>query len=102
MDAVILAAGLGTRLRPLTHDRPKALVEVSGTPMLAHVARRPVAAGADRLVINTHPFAARIEAFVAAHDGFGVACHRTDEATWIDVGTPERLAAARAALQRPA
>lgn len=62
---MILAAGLGTRLRPLTEETPKALVEVGGVPMLERVARRLVAAGADRLVVNVHPFADRIERFLA-------------------------------------
>ncbi len=71
MDAMILAAGLGTRLRPLTDSCPKALVPVGGVPMLERVARRLVAAGADRLVVNVHAFADRIEALVRARDGFG-------------------------------
>lgn len=72
MDALIFAAGLGTRLAPLTDDRPKALVEVGGVPLLERVARRLVAAGATRLVVNVCPFADRIEAFVRARRGFGV------------------------------
>jgi N-acetyl-alpha-D-muramate 1-phosphate uridylyltransferase len=71
LDAFLLAAGLGTRLGRLTRDRPKALVEVAGVAMLEHVARRVVRAGADRLIINVHHFADRIEAFVAEGDGFG-------------------------------
>jgi MurNAc alpha-1-phosphate uridylyltransferase len=71
MDAMIFAAGLGTRLQPLTHELPKALVEVAGVPMLEHVARRLVAAGADRLIINTHPFPERIVAVVRERNGFG-------------------------------
>lgn len=71
-EAMIFAAGLGTRLGPLTADRPKALVEVAGVPMLEHVARRLVAAGADRIVVNACPFAERIASFVADHSGFGV------------------------------
>jgi NDP-sugar pyrophosphorylase family protein len=69
---MILAAGLGTRLRPLTDRVPKALVPVAGVPVLEHVARRLVAAGADRLVVNTHHFAEQIERYVAERDGFGV------------------------------
>lgn len=69
---MIFAAGLGTRLRPLTNDVPKALVEVGGVPMLEHVARRLIDAGADRLIINTHPHPERIRAFVTGRDGFGV------------------------------
>lgn len=69
---MILAAGLGTRLRPLTDDMPKALVPVGGAAVLEHVARRLVAAGADRLVVNTHHFPEQIERYVAERDGFGV------------------------------
>lgn len=72
MEAMILAAGLGTRLRPLTERTPKALVEVAGVPMLERVARRLVAAGARRLVINVHHLGEQVEAFVAQRDGFGV------------------------------
>ena len=72
MEAMILAAGLGTRLRPLTSDRPKALVEVGGLPMLERVARRLVAAGANHLIINVHAFADQVKRFVDERDGFGV------------------------------
>ncbi|MBB4638173.1 nucleotidyltransferase family protein [Longimicrobium terrae] len=72
MDAMILAAGLGTRLRPLTDHTPKAMIEVGGVPMLERVARRLIAAGADRLIINTAYLAEQIEDYVRAHDGFGV------------------------------
>lgn len=69
---MILAAGLGTRLRPLTDETPKALVTVGGTPMLERVARRLVEAGVDRLMINVHHRADQVEAFVEDRDGFGV------------------------------
>jgi NDP-sugar pyrophosphorylase family protein len=72
MDGVIFAAGLGTRLKPLTDSRPKALVEVGGVAMLERTARRLISAGVDRLVINTHAFAQQIDDFVRARDGFGV------------------------------
>lgn len=72
MDALILAAGLGTRLRPLTDHTPKALIEVGGVPILERVARRLIAAGADRLIVNTHWLGAKIEAFLAERRGFGV------------------------------
>ena len=68
----MFAAGLGTRLRPLTDRMPKALVEVDGVPLLEHVARRLVEAGATRLVVNVCPFADEIERFVRARRGFGV------------------------------
>jgi NDP-sugar pyrophosphorylase family protein len=79
MDAMIFAAGLGTRLRPLTNDRPKALVEVAGVPILERVARRLIAAGADRLIINTHHFGGEIAALVEAVHGFGVEVHLSHE-----------------------
>ena len=69
---MILAAGLGTRLRPLTEHTPKALLDVGGVPILERVARRLIAAGADRLIINTAHLAEQIEAFVRSRDGFGV------------------------------
>jgi len=71
MDGFILAAGRGTRLRPLTDRVPKALVEVGGRPLLAHVATRLVAAGVDRLVVNLHHLGEQIEAYLATHE-FGV------------------------------
>ena len=69
---MILAAGLGTRLRPLTDRVPKALVRVGGIPMLQHVARRLIDAGVDRLIINVHHHAAQVEHFVRERKGFGV------------------------------
>jgi NDP-sugar pyrophosphorylase family protein len=65
MDAMILAAGLGTRLRPLTDHTPKALVPVGGVPMLERIARRLMDAGADRLIINTHHLGEQIERYAA-------------------------------------
>lgn len=79
MDAMILAAGLGTRLRPLTNHTPKALVEVGDQPMLAHVARRLIAAGATRLIVNIHHHADQVRDFVAANGGFGVDVEISEE-----------------------
>lgn len=63
---MILAAGLGTRLRPLTDRTPKALVEVGGVPMIERVARRLVSSGADRLIVNVHHHADQLETFLKA------------------------------------
>ncbi len=71
MDALILAAGHGTRLRPVTDRCPKALVEVGGKTLLRRVAERLVAAGADRLVVNVHGFPDLVRAEVARRRGFG-------------------------------
>ena len=76
---MILAAGLGTRLRPLTDETPKALVEVGDVPMLEHVARRLIAAGATRLVVNLHHHAAQIRDFLRRRDDFGVEVVLSDE-----------------------
>ena len=74
IDGMIFAAGLGTRLRPLTDTIPKALVRVGGVPMLERVALRLIDAGADRLVINAHHHADQVVRFVEERDGFGVEC----------------------------
>ncbi|HEX2091635.1 MAG TPA: nucleotidyltransferase family protein [Longimicrobiaceae bacterium] len=72
MDALLFAAGLGTRLRPLTDHTPKALVPVGGAPILERVARRVIAAGADRLIVNTHHLGEQIERYVEERGGWGV------------------------------
>ena len=76
---MIFAAGLGTRLRPLTNDRPKALVEVSGQPMLQRVILRLKAAGVDELVINIHHFGDRVIEFMRQNHDFGLTVHISDE-----------------------
>lgn len=65
---MIFAAGLGTRLGELGRDTPKALLEVGGRTMLERTAHALAAAGADRIVVNVHHHADRIERFVATHD----------------------------------
>ena len=67
--AMVLAAGLGTRMRPLTDDRPKALVEVGGEALIDHVLDRLGDAGVERAVVNVHWFAGRLEAHLAARTG---------------------------------
>ena len=69
---MLFAAGLGTRLRPLTDRMPKALVDVGGVAILERVALRLVAAGADRLVVNTHHFGEQVERYVKERGGWGV------------------------------
>ena len=72
MQALVFAAGLGTRLKPLTDRMPKALVDVGDVPMLERVIRRLAHVGVDRVVVNVHPFADRIERFVREREAFGI------------------------------
>jgi NDP-sugar pyrophosphorylase family protein len=65
---MIFAAGFGTRLRAIGRSTPKALIEIAGQTMLERSARRLVAAGADRIIVNVHHQADRIERFIAGHD----------------------------------
>lgn len=60
--AMVLAAGHGTRMRPLTNDRAKAMVEVGGKPLIDHMLDRLVEAGIERAVVNVHAHAAHLEA----------------------------------------
>jgi MurNAc alpha-1-phosphate uridylyltransferase len=64
--AMVLAAGLGTRMRPLTDDRPKALVEVGGRPLIDHMLDRLGHAGVETCVVNVHAFADRLESHLKA------------------------------------
>lgn len=72
MKAMILAAGLGTRLRPLTKHRPKALVELCGTPLLEIVLQRLIQVGVDQVIINVHHLAEMIVDYVRARRNFGI------------------------------
>lgn len=60
MQAMIFAAGLGTRLKPLTDTMPKALVKVGGEPLIKRVIDKLSASGVDRIVVNVHHFAQQI------------------------------------------
>ena len=63
--AMVLAAGIGSRMRPLTDTLPKALVEVGGKPLVDHVLDRLHEAGVERAVVNVHHFADQMEAHLA-------------------------------------
>ena len=68
MKAMIFAAGLGTRLKPITDTLPKALVPVCGQPLIGHVARKLMDSGIDEAVVNVHHFADKIEDWIAEQD----------------------------------
>lgn len=77
MKAMIFAAGMGTRLKPLTDTVPKALVPVAGKPLLEHVARKLMDSGVDEVVVNVHHFADMVEDWIGSQD-------------WICTGTSGR------------
>jgi len=79
MKAMIFAAGLGTRLLPLTSDRPKALIEVNGVTLLERVIGRLRDAGAGEIIINVHHFAGMIKDFIRNRRFPGVDLYASDE-----------------------
>ena len=79
MKAMIFAAGLGTRLKPLTDHMPKALVPVAGKPMLEHVICKLKDYGFTEIVINIHHFGEQILDFLQANNNFGLTIHISDE-----------------------
>ena len=72
MKAMIFAAGLGSRLKPLTDTMPKALVPIAGHPMLEHVILKLKAAGFTEIVINIHHFGEQILDFLEANENLGL------------------------------
>lgn len=87
LQAMIFAAGLGTRLRPLTDDRPKALVEVAGRPLLGHLILKMKAQGFGRIVVNVHHHGEQIADYLEANGRFGLDVRVSDErAALLDTG----------------
>lgn len=83
---MVLAAGLGTRLRPLTDDRPKALVEVAGHTLLELTLRRLKSSGIVDVIINTHHFADMVSDYLSAHNNFGMNIEISREEVILDTG----------------
>ncbi len=86
MRAMVLAAGLGTRLRPLTNDRPKALVEVGEKTLLEITLERLRMCGVREVIVNTHHFAEMIASFLKAHGSFGMRIEISHEDALLDTG----------------
>jgi NDP-sugar pyrophosphorylase family protein len=86
VKAMILAAGLGTRLRPLTDDRPKALVDVGGRTMLEITLSRLRALGVRDVIINVHYFADMIIDYLKKNDNFGMHIEVSREDVLLDTG----------------
>lgn len=76
---MIFAAGLGTRLKPLTDTMPKALVRVGGEPLIKRVIMNLAAAGVERIVVNVHHFAEQIIDYLKDNDNFGLDIRISDE-----------------------
>src|SRR5690349_21108575 len=86
MKAMILAAGLGTRLRPLTHTRPKALVEVDGRTLLETTITRLRDFGVVELIINVHHFADMVIDYLKSNHSFGMRIEISREEVLLDTG----------------
>ncbi|MGB7549072.1 MAG: nucleotidyltransferase family protein [Terracidiphilus sp.] len=93
MKAMILAAGLGTRLRPLTDDRPKALVEVEGRTLLEIALLRLRAFGVREVIVNAHHFADMIVEYLRANANFGMRIEVSREQVLLDTGGGLKMAA---------
>ncbi len=83
---MVLAAGLGTRLRPLTDSRPKALVEVAGRTLLEITLTRLRSFGIREVIVNVHHFAEMIGEFLKAKDNFGMRIEVSREEMLLDTG----------------
>ena len=86
MKAMILAAGLGTRLRPLTDDRPKALVEIAGHTLLEITLSRLRAFGVREVIVNVHHFADMVVDYLKKNDHFGMRIEVSREEILLDTG----------------
>jgi len=86
MRAMILAAGLGTRLRPLTNSRPKALVEVAGHTLLEITLRRLRKFDVREVIVNVHHFADMVVEYLKKNDNFGMRIEISREEVLLDTG----------------
>jgi NDP-sugar pyrophosphorylase family protein len=86
MKAMVLAAGLGTRLRPLTNDRPKALVKVAGRTLLEITLARLRAFGVSEVIVNAHHFTDQVIEYLKTKDNFGMRIEVSREDVLLDTG----------------
>jgi NDP-sugar pyrophosphorylase family protein len=86
MKAMVLAAGIGSRLRPLTDQTPKALLDVGGAPMIERVIRRLMAAGVTEFIVNLFHLGDRIVEYLGSQGNFGIRIEFTREAELLDTG----------------
>ncbi len=86
LKAMILAAGVGSRLRPLTDSCPKALIEINGTPVLEIILRRLIQAGVREVIINVFHLAEQIIHFLETRHNFGIRIEISRETERLDTG----------------
>ncbi|MGK9368757.1 nucleotidyltransferase family protein [Melioribacter sp. Ez-97] len=102
MEAFVLAAGLGTRLRPITDTKPKALVEVKGVPLIDIVIRKLIGSGFTRIVINVHHYAEQIISFLNSKKNYGIDIIISDESDkLLDTGGALKKAAVHFTRKNP-
>jgi len=86
MKAMVLAAGKGVRLRPLTEERPKALIDIEGVPMLELVLRRLISAGVTEAIVNVFHLPEMIAEFLKSKENFGIRIELSRESELLDTG----------------
>jgi len=86
VKAMIFAAGLGSRLRPLTDSKPKALIEFDGLPLIEHVILRLIEAGVTEVIVNLHHYPKQIRSFIARRHDFGIHVEYSEEKRLLDTG----------------
>jgi NDP-sugar pyrophosphorylase family protein len=86
MKAMILAAGLGTRLKPLTDSTPKALVPLAGKPLLFYIIDRLISVGVKQIIINLHHFPDKIIEYIEDNKKFGIEIDFSQEEKLLDTG----------------
>lgn len=79
MKALLFAAGMGTRLKSYTQDKPKALVTLAGKPLIQHAIEYLISFGITDITINVFHFAEQVISFINEHDSFGITIHVSDE-----------------------
>lgn len=101
VDAMVLAAGFGRRLLPLTEDTPKALVSVGGLTQLERTLRALEAAGVDRIVVNTHHHADQVETAIREREGSATLVVSREEPRPLETGGGLQTARSLFRLDRP-
>lgn len=86
MKAMILAAGYGTRLKPLTNEKPKALIEIQNIPLLELIIRKLIATGVSEIIINTHHLPEQIVHFILKNHSFGIHIEFSHESEILGTG----------------